>query len=431
MDGESEGQSPNITDKNAPPEIFAARVDLESTPNKDQQNRIIASFSAPDGELPRIINGEPPQVSDSDREKFLSKIATMGIGESGAKRILKLVVSPIDYETDEVPVNLHKQIKLDPQMSGIVAWSTIGFDNREHLSPIDIESFIDQYPDPVSFQKDAQKFLDAISESNSSEKVEKYRLSIKKLMPIMYGERWEYYQQMKLLQKEADEKYSRKSAPEIVPPEEPASREQTEILVDPNSIQRNRDQQNGIILALSMRKGDEPDYDKLVNNSGFPPTPATRGIFLERVAKGEIDDPQFQKLLQHIKPPLSYEKNPAMPDSIYGRIAKNNQMLGILAQFARNDFDQRGQLVSRDVIAFLNRFPDPVAFVDRGQQFLGMIKKTNTPEKAEEYRESMIEFCQIVYGKRWEYYLQILSLKATADENYPKAAEARKAKKNG
>jgi|GEM_PF-1047210 hypothetical protein len=150
-----------------------------------------------------------------------------------------------------------------------------------------------------------------------------------------------------------------------------------------------------------------------------------REEFLQKVAKGEIDEAKFKELILNIKPPIAYEQDQNNPAELYGSVSGNKQMRGLIAEFARGDFNQRDSLNPQDLVAFLRKYPEPSAFEKDAQGFLDEIEQANSPQKRQEYEESLKEFMHTVYGKRQEYYNQEKLLRTEADAKYPELVKER------
>ena len=99
--------------------------------------------------------------------------------------------------------------------------------------------------------------------------------------------------------------------------------------------------------------------------------------------------------------------------------------MGLIAEFAKGDFNQRDNLNPKDLATFLQKYPEPMVFEKDTQVFLDEIEQANSPQKRHEYEETVKKFMHIVYGKRQEYYDQIKLLCTEADTKYPELAKER------
>lgn len=184
-------------------------------------------------------------------------------------------------------------------------------------------------------------------------------------------------------------------------------------------ILSDKRQQDKIVAALESGNVD------LISERQIDVQKGQREGFLQKVAKGDMSESQFQELILNIKPPIAYEQDRSNPVELYGFVSGNKQMRGLIAKFARGDFNQRDNLSPKDLVAFLQKYPEPSSFKEDAQGFLDEIEKENSPQKRQEYESSLREFMHIVYGKRQEYYDQIKLLRAEADAKYPELAKER------
>ena len=184
-------------------------------------------------------------------------------------------------------------------------------------------------------------------------------------------------------------------------------------------ILSNKRQQDKIVAVLESGNFD------LISESQVEVQDNQRAGFLQKVARGDLDESKFKDLVLNIKPPIAYEQDRNNPAELYGSISGNKQMRGLIAEFARGDFNQRDNLTSKDLVAFLQKYPEPSSFERDTQKFLDEIEKANSTQKRQEYEASLKEFMHTVYGKRQEYYDQTKLLRVEADEKYPELAKER------
>jgi hypothetical protein len=184
-------------------------------------------------------------------------------------------------------------------------------------------------------------------------------------------------------------------------------------------IPPNKRQQDKIVAILESGNFD------LINERQVDVRENQREGFLQKVARGEIDETKFKELILKIKPPIDYEQDRNNPVELYSSVSGNKQIRGLIAQFARGDFNQRDRLNPKDLAAFLQKYPEPSAFEKDAQGFLDRIEQANSPQKRQEYEASLKEFMHTVYGKRQEYYDQVKLLRIEADAKYPELAKER------
>lgn len=184
-------------------------------------------------------------------------------------------------------------------------------------------------------------------------------------------------------------------------------------------ILSNKRQQDKIVAVLESGNFD------LISEQQVNVQDNQREEFLRKAAKGEVDETKFKELILNIKSPIAYEQDRSNPVELYGFVSGNKQMRGLIAEFARGDFNQRDSLSPKDLAAFLQRYPEPSTFEKDAQGFLDEIESANSPQKRQEYEASLKEFMHTVYGKRQEYYEQTKLLRAEADTKYPELAKER------
>lgn len=194
--------------------------------------------------------------------------------------------------------------------------------------------------------------------------------------------------------------------------------QETEQSPKPETMSDKR-QQDKIVAVLESGNFD------LISESQIDVQDNQREGFLQKVAKGEIDEAKFKELILNIKSPIAYEQDRNNPAELYGSVSGNKQMRGLIAEFARGDFNQRDSLNPKDLAAFLQKYPEPSAFEKDAQGFLDEIEQANSPQKRQEYEASLKEFMHTVYGKRQEYYDQAKLLRTEADAKYPELAKER------
>jgi len=180
---------------------------LKIEPNEYQQNKIIAALNSQNSD---ILFGEAVEISDEQREKFLQKLSGEEIKEEDIKKLILNIRPPIQEEKDpDNPIKLFGKVSNHEhyhQMTSFLAELAIGDFNRgRELNPPNLAELLQRYPDPITFEKATQKILKEIGSKISLEKYNEFKKSLEELNLILYGKRAEYYNQIKLLQKEAQE----------------------------------------------------------------------------------------------------------------------------------------------------------------------------------------------------------------------------------
>ena len=78
------------------------------------------------------------------------------------------------------------------------------------------------------------------------------------------------------------------------------------------------------------------------------------------------------------------------------------------------NYEQAG---ASELNMFLSKYPTPMELEDDATRFLTLIQQQNGDDKSREYNEAMGEFCQKIYGKRYEYYKAMKRLDRDAEEH--------------
>jgi len=182
-------------------------------------------------------------------------------------------------------------------------------------------------------------------------------------------------------------------------------------------------QQKKIILYFETPKGEGEDY-----LFGKRPLPKDEDIsllkeaFFSELSRGEIPDEEFREMLQLINAPSAAisrgrtnKKAAKTAESFFSRPEVDNKRVrGLLAAFVRGNFKERNSVETQDLVAFAEKYPDPVALEKDLSRFLDLIQRNNGVGKRKEYEQALSLFQKEFYGKRWQYYQQINRLKEKA-----------------
>ena len=187
------------------PEEKSEEITLKIEPNEYQQNKIIAALNSQNSD---ILFGEAVENSDERRKEFLQKLSGGEIKEEDIKKLILNIRPPIQEEKNpDNPIKLFGKVSNHEhyhQMTSFLAELAIGDFNRgRELNPTNLAELLQRYPDPITFEKATQKILKEIGSKISLEKYNEFKKSLEELNLILYGKRAEYYNQIKLLQKEA------------------------------------------------------------------------------------------------------------------------------------------------------------------------------------------------------------------------------------
>ena len=139
------------------------------------------------------------------------------------------------------------------------------------------------------------------------------------------------------------------------------------------------------------------------------------GKLLTITAKQTIEK-KFRELISNISGNILKLK--CFP--MFEKMKNDKHLTGILAYFTRDSLYRREEVQPIDILEFLRKYPDPCTFQYDAKDFLDMIGLFNPPEKRNIYETSMQTFMTLLYGKQFEYLMQINLIKREAREVYLK-----------
>lgn len=108
---------------------------------------------------------------------------------------------------------------------------------------------------------------------------------------------------------------------------------------------------------------------------------------------------------------------------IFEKLKRDRHLTGILAYFTRGSLYRRDEVQELDVLVFLKKYPDPYNFQYDAQEFLDIIHLFNPPGKRKIYEKNLQTFMKLLYGKQYEYLMQINLIKREAGQVYHEKAK--------
>ncbi|MBU1255247.1 hypothetical protein KKE74_00420 [Patescibacteria group bacterium] len=197
--------------------IRAIRLEIEK--NSDQQNKIIESFriSNIDNAHKRLITiskaPKPPEVTEKEREEFLKRVAENEINDKHFKKIIETIKPPAE-DKNQLP-GIYKKIETDERIKTIIAKIVLKDPSSKHdVIQKDIELLFKKHPNPIDFENKTDTyltvFMKTIEGATSVNERINYQISLKHLKVLIYGKQQEYWNQIKLLKKEAKKKENEK-----------------------------------------------------------------------------------------------------------------------------------------------------------------------------------------------------------------------------
>jgi|GEM_PF-6013151 hypothetical protein len=180
----------------------------ETEPNSNQQDKIVAAIERDDLSY---LGHAYVRVDSDERGHFIDSIAHDEITDKDFTKVLRTIVSPMDRALSSVDeMNrvfdsvTSSYIPEHRQMMGIVAYfARHNMADRDNVSTTDLKSFYSEYPDPIVFREPLNNFMSEFSKVNNDRKVAEYSSSAGKLESSLYGKKYEYFQQIELLEREA------------------------------------------------------------------------------------------------------------------------------------------------------------------------------------------------------------------------------------
>ena len=136
-----------------------------------------------------------------------------------------------------------------------------------------------------------------------------------------------------------------------------------------------------------------------------------KGQILDAISQGSINRGTLKSILVNIAGPEHQIGMTAMSERINGN-AHQAKILDFLGGKPLED----GKANEAAIQNFLNKYPTPVDFDQSKMGFLRMIKNHNPREKYMEYVNDMKGFTKNMYGKKQEYFSQMLDLERQAEE---------------
>lgn len=143
--------------------------------------------------------------------------------------------------------------------------------------------------------------------------------------------------------------------------------------------------------------------------------------FLQRWATGEIGDEEKAEFLLVVRGPLGQLDSNAA--EILTKLRQDSRKMQILVWLLGLKMTSGQKIDEKALINMLTQvnqeLPDyrtPIVTMERGRKFLQKIQLKATPDLYQKYEKSLGGMMGILYGERWEYYLQMQQLEVEARE---------------
>ena len=170
-------------------------------PNIRQQAELIREL------LPGVRQtGGDIEVSAQERQVFLEKVKRDEIGDAQFTKLLRDIHSPIQQEPDgQNPTELFGRVQgllEQHKHMGTFLNLLVGKTSFDDSVASDVTRFHELYPDPIAFLPKVEQYIHMIGTGYAS-KVAAYEEFFRNFMQVMYGKRYEYWEQIELLKDEA------------------------------------------------------------------------------------------------------------------------------------------------------------------------------------------------------------------------------------
>lgn len=158
------------------------------------------------------LEASEPRTSVEQRVKFLQRLAAEEITAEDEQEFLLVVRGPlgqIDGDASKMLVEIRqdqRKLQILAMMLGLKMTDGQKIDEKiltDRLTRVEMGRR--DYRTPIEAVTVGRKFLRVIQPKVSEELYRKYEKSLEELLAILYGEKWEYYRQMKQLKAEARE----------------------------------------------------------------------------------------------------------------------------------------------------------------------------------------------------------------------------------
>lgn len=176
-------------------------------PNEQQQTKIILAIMLGEPDW-LFVNTKLPKINESSLySSFLQLLAGGAWPLEKINELISHIKTP--YMDKDTFAELSNKVLGNEQMRDVIAvLAGIGFNNRHKLTLQHLVTLLrERCPGPIEFERDVQGFLAQIKESNSPQMYNLYKETVRELALKLYGKRQEYYEQIRLLQEEADREH--------------------------------------------------------------------------------------------------------------------------------------------------------------------------------------------------------------------------------
>lgn len=174
----------------------------------------------------------------------------------------------------------------------------------------------------------------------------------------------------------------------------------------------NAERQQRKIIAALYQGGGRVDKGIIWMRDVSLPNGAEERV-LSMIRSGEIGEREERQLISEIMDPVTkYGK-----EAVMQRITDKHE-LRLLGGMTKGDEGFYGyqELTSDDLAGFREKYPSPIDFDGEGEAFIGLLTSSNGnhEQKRAEYKQALDSLGRKVYGKQYEYWLQMRDLNERA-----------------
>lgn len=172
-----------------------------------QQCKIIACLTGLSG------SGEPDSeflkdsyvvITNAARERFLDRACSDKDWKDKERWLLNEIMSPTQRAGFEGVQGWLKDNEHELKILCAAIDREGSFDNWQNMGVEDLRFFVSKYPTPMDFEEASAEFLEGIGSVNRREKFDEYKRAMNSFKRKVYGKQQEYWEQMKVLDGEAD-----------------------------------------------------------------------------------------------------------------------------------------------------------------------------------------------------------------------------------
>lgn len=186
----------------------SAGIDFGTTSNARQQDKLIKFLATNEA---RHLYERSVELTDDERERVLEKLAFDQIAPEKLRELLLAIETPIEKTGNpKNPTELFEKIEMSKQIRGLIARGVYGDPRRrDALTAADLGALYEKYQDPASLEDTMLPFLFEIETYNGPAKRKEYEDCLRALLATVYGKRHNYWEQMKLLRRDAESRFGK------------------------------------------------------------------------------------------------------------------------------------------------------------------------------------------------------------------------------